>query len=235
MTTALITGATRGLGRALALDLARSGVHVIGTGTSEGGVAALQAAAGDLPLAAVQADLTDPADNAALAARLAETGVDVVVQNAGVLGPRVRLADYPLADFERVMAVNVTGAFDLARQLDPRLNDGATVIWLSSGVGVVGRAAWGAYCVSKWAVEGLARTQADELRDRGVKVFIVDPGSMRTEMRAAAYPQEDPMTLVTPEENLGLFRWLIDQGTLEETGRRWKARDFRERGPHAGA
>lgn len=226
MTTALVTGATRGLGRALALDLARSGVNVLGTGTSPETLDSLAADAVGLPLTAVHSDISVPADNEALAARLAQTGLDLLIHNAGLLGPRVGLADYPLADFERVMAVNTTGPFDLTARLSQHLNAGATVIFLSSGVGVVGRANWGAYCVSKWAVEGLARIWAEELRGRGIKVFLVDPGGMRTEMRAAAYPEEDPRTLVRPEDNLAVFRWLITQATLAETGGRWQAKGF---------
>ena len=228
MTTALVTGATRGLGRALALDLARSGMAVDGTATDNDRLVALASETGDLSLEAVRSDITLPADNAAVAERFAETGLDVLIHNAGVLGPRVRLEDYPRATFERVMAVNTTGPFDLTARLAPHLNEGATVIFLSSGVGVVGRAEWGAYCVSKWGVEGLARIWAEELRARAIKVFIVDPGAMRTEMRAAAYPQEDPLTLVTPEENLAIFRWLLAEGRLEDSGGRWKAKDFRD-------
>ncbi len=227
MTTALVTGATRGLGRALALDLARSGLEVVGTATDTDRLAALASEARDLSLEAVRSDITQPSDNAAVAARFSESGLDVLIHNAGVLGPRVRLEDYPLETFQQVMAVNTTGPFDLTARLSPSLNEGATLIFLSSGVGVVGRAEWGAYCVSKWGVEGLARIWAAELRDRAIKVFLVDPGAMRTEMRAAAYPQEDPLTLVTPEDNLAVFRWLLTEGSLADTGGRWKAKDFR--------
>lgn len=228
MTTALVTGATRGLGRALAFDLAKSGVTVIGTATQADALATLAADAGDLPLTAVRSDITVPGDNEAVAVRFTETGLDLLIHSAGVLGPRVGLDQYPLEAFERVMAVNTTGPFDLTAKLSPHLNDGATVIFLSSGVGVVGRADWGAYCVSKWGVEGLARIWAAELRDRGIKVFIVDPGAMRTGMRAAAYPEEDPLTLITPEENLAVFQWLWTDATLADSGGRWKAKDFRE-------
>ncbi len=230
MTTALVTGATRGLGRALAFDLARSGMTVLGTALDPNRLSALARDAGDLPIEALRSDITEPADNTALAGRLAETGLDVLIHNAGILGPRVGLEDYPLSTFQQVLNVNTTGPFDLTARVAPHLRPGATVIFLSSGVGVVGRAKWGAYCVSKWGVEGLARIWAEELRDRQIKVFLVDPGAMRTQMRtqmrAAAYPEEDPQTLVRPEDNLAVFRWLIRQAPLSQTGERWKAKGF---------
>jgi NAD(P)-dependent dehydrogenase (short-subunit alcohol dehydrogenase family) len=226
MTTALVTGATRGLGRALAFDLARSGTTVLGTAIHADGLADLARDSGDLPIIPIRSDITDPQANAALVKRIGPAGLDLLIHSAGILGPRVGLEQYPLATFERVLAVNTTGPFDLTAKLARSLNPGATVIFISSGVGVVGRANWGAYCVSKWGVEGLARIWAEELRDRDIKVFLVDPGAMRTEMRAAAYPQEDPMTLIEPKDNLAVFRWLVAHAPLTETGGRWKAKGF---------
>ena len=140
MTTALVTGATRGLGRALAFDLARSGMTVLGTALDPNRLSALARDAGDLPIEALRSDITEPADNTALAGRLAETGLGVLIHNAGILGPRVGLEDYPLSTFQQVLNVNTTGPFDLTARVAPHLRPGATVIFLSSGVGVVGRA-----------------------------------------------------------------------------------------------
>jgi len=226
MPTAIVTGPTRGLGRALALELAQDGYHVLGTGVNPDRVSTLAEHARSLPLDALRSDTTDPEANAALAARVAATGVDVLVLNAGVLGPRSLLEETPLEDFERVLQVNTTGPFDLTARLVPHLRPGAAVIFVSSGVGVVGRARWSAYCVSKWGVEALGRIYAEELRDRGVRVFVVDPGGMRTEMRAAAYPEEDPGSLIRPEDNLAVFRWLIQHAPLSATGQRYRAQSF---------
>ncbi len=227
MKIALVTGGTRGLGRALTLDLARRGCRVFATGRSEAGLEALARDAGALPVVPLRADASDVADNAAVAARVAEEGgLDVLIHNAGVLGPRVPIADYPPEEFSRVLAINTFGPFDLSRQLIPHLRPGASVQLLTSGVSIEGRACWGAYSVSKFALEGLAQILAAELRERGIRVNAVDPGSMRTPMRAAAYPEEDPMTLVTPEENTACFLWLALEADLSVSGRRFRARDF---------
>lgn len=227
MPTALVTGATRGLGRALSFELARRGHTVLGTALNSARLEALARDAGQLPIRPIRADVTSDADNADLAKRVASSGLDVLIHNAGVLGPRVELADYPRADFEEVLRVNTTGPFALTAALSGHLNPGAKVIFVSSGVGNQTRPRWGAYCVSKWGLESVAGIYAHELRERGVQVFVVDPGAMRTEMRAAAYPDEDPMTLVTPEQNLAVFRWLLDEATLEQSGGRYIAKEFR--------
>lgn len=214
MKTALVTGATRGLGRALALDLAARGYRVFGTGLHPDRVADL-----GQHVDAIRSDITSAEANAALAELVGP--VDLVVHNAGVLGPRVSLDRYPRSEFERVMSANATGPFDLTARL--QLNPGAVLIFLSSGVGNQTRADWGAYCVSKHALEAIAGIYAKELTDQ--RVYVVDPGGMRTEMRAAAYPDEDPMTLVTPEDNLAVFHHLLQ--TRPPTDTRYKAKDFR--------
>lgn len=216
MKTALVTGATRGLGRALALDLVSRGYRVFGTGLNPQRLADLDTHAG---IDAVRSDIGSSEANAALAERVGP--VDLVVHNAGILGPRTRLDAYPRGEFDRVMTANATGPFDLTARLT--LRPGATLIFLSSGVGNQTRAEWGAYCVSKHALEAIAGIYAKELTAQ--RVYVVDPGGMRTEMRASAYPDEDPMTLVTPEQNLGVFRHLLD--AQPPTGGRFVARDYR--------
>ncbi|MBA3389980.1 MAG: SDR family oxidoreductase, partial [Rubrobacter sp.] len=98
-----------------------------------------------------------------------------------------------------------------------------------SGVSIEGRAEWGAYSVSKFGVEGLNQILAAELQERGVRVNAVDPGGMRTDMRAAAYPDEDPMTRITPEENTAVFLYLASDESSGVTGERFKAQDFRRK------
>ena len=210
---ALVTGATRGLGRALAHDLVARGWTVTGTGMNPERVAAIDG------FTAVRSDIGSPQANAALAEQVGP--LDLLVHNAGILGSRVPLDAYDVDEFARVMNANANGPFDLTARAT--LNPGAVVIFLSSGVGNETRSNWGAYCVSKHALEAVAGIYAKELIDQ--KVYVVDPGSMRTKMRAAAYPQEDPMTLVTPEENLNVFRYLLDERPA--TGGRYKAKDFR--------
>ena len=222
---ALITGGTRGLGRALTLDLARRGFVVYATGRTRETLDALGRDADGLDVRPVLADVSDSGANAALAERIRveHGGLDVLVHNASLLGPRVPLADYPADLFRHVLNVNVFGPFDLTQRVRPMLRPNAAVLFLTSGVGVVGKAGWGAYSVSKFAVEGLAQIQAEELRDAGVRVFTVDPGSMRTDMRAAAYPDEDPSRLRRPEDNTAPFLWALLEAGPEHSGSRLRA------------
>lgn len=220
MKNALITGGTRGLGRALTLDLARRGFTVLATGRSPETLAALarDAAAEGLDIRPVRADVSNPADNAALTALVEELGgLDALVHNASLLGPRVPLADYAPDVFQDVLAVNVFGPFDLTRRLTPHLRPDAGVVFVTSGVGVVGKAGWGAYSVSKFGIEGLGQIVREELPEQ--RVFVIDPGSMRTAMRAAAYPAEDPTRLRHPNDNTAPFLWALLEASPEQAGR----------------
>jgi NAD(P)-dependent dehydrogenase (short-subunit alcohol dehydrogenase family) len=152
--------------------------------------------------------------------------VSVLVHNAGLLGPRVPLSEYPPDVFAQVMAVNVFGPFDLTRQLLPLLGPGATIEFVSSGAGTGPRERWGAYNVSKIAVEGLGGIFARELAGRDVRVYLVDPGPMRTGMRARAYPDEDPATLDLPDARAGVFVWLAESPDAPPSGTRVDAREI---------
>jgi NAD(P)-dependent dehydrogenase (short-subunit alcohol dehydrogenase family) len=100
------------------------------------------------------------------------------------------------------------------------------VINVVSGVSIEGRAEWGAYSVSKFGIEGLTQILAAELGGRGIRVNAVDPGGMRTQMRASAYPEEDPATRITPEENTAVFLYLASDESKGVTGERFKAQEF---------
>ena len=104
--------------------------------------------------------------------------------------------------------------------------EGGSIINVVSGVSVEGRAEWGAYSVSKFGIEGLTQILASELGQSGVRVNAVDPGGMRTDMRAAAYPEEDPQTRITPEENTAVFLYLASDESINVTGERFKAQEF---------
>jgi NAD(P)-dependent dehydrogenase (short-subunit alcohol dehydrogenase family) len=126
--------------------------------------------------------------------------IDLVINNAGILGPRVPIAEYPLHDWGKVLQINLTGTFYVSREaaaVMARQQHGC-IITLSSSVGRAGRARWGAYAVSKFGVEGLSQVLADELRPAGVCVMTLNPGATRTKMRAEAYPTEDPLKLRNP-------------------------------------
>jgi NAD(P)-dependent dehydrogenase (short-subunit alcohol dehydrogenase family) len=199
-TRIMLTGASRGLGRALAESFAREGARLALTATRRDGLAAaLRAcAAAGAEAHGVELDLGDPAsvDRAAAEAVGALGRVDVLVNNAGLLGERRELAEYPMELFERVMAVNVAGTLRLTQRVLPAMADGGAVINVTSGA--AGRATWGAYAVSKLAIDGITGMLRRELAPRGLRCAAINPGPARTAMRAAAYPDEDPATVPHP-------------------------------------
>jgi NAD(P)-dependent dehydrogenase (short-subunit alcohol dehydrogenase family) len=227
---AVITGASQGLGRALALAFAREGARVVVNARSEESVRPVAGEVEDLgaEVLAVAADVSELADAGRLVDETVERfgRIDVLVNNAGLLGPRVAIEDYPEDEWRRVIDANLTGPFLVSRAAIPHLSEGASIINLVSGVSVEGRAEWGAYSVSKFGLEGLNQILAAELAERGVRVNAVDPGGMRTDMRAAAYPEEDPQTRITPEENTAVFVYLASDESQGVTGERFKAQEF---------
>lgn len=196
----VVTGASRGLGRALAEGFVEEGARVVATATTvrrlEGTMARLRERGADAQ--AIPLDLADPASVAEAAAQaVAVLGrVDVVVNNASLLGQRVPLADHPMDVWNAVMAVNLTGTVAFTQALIPAISQGGAIINVSSGA--AGRAGWGAYGVSKLALEGVTTMLREELADTGIRCVAVNPGPLRTAMRAAAYPDEDPATVPHP-------------------------------------
>jgi NAD(P)-dependent dehydrogenase (short-subunit alcohol dehydrogenase family) len=228
---AMITGASQGLGRALALAFAREGAQVVINARSEESICPVAEEAGSLgaEVLALAADVSRSADVERLVGAAMERfgHVDVLVNNAGVLGPRVPIEEYPEDEWRRVIDANLTGPFLVTKAAIPHMPEGGSIVNVVSGVSVEGRARWGAYSVSKFGVEGLTKILAAELEERGIRANAVDPGGMRTEMRAAAYPEEDPMTRITPEENTDVFLYLASDESKGVTGQRFKAQEFR--------
>lgn len=229
---ALITGASQGLGKALALAFAKEGAKLAVNARSEDSIRPVAEEVESLgaEVLAIAADVSDTGDVERLVAETAERfgGIDVLVNNAGLLGPRVAIEEYPEDEWREVIDANLTGPFLVAKATVPHLREGGSIINLVSGVSVEGRAEWGAYSVSKFGVEGLTQILAAELKERGIRVNAVDPGGMRTSMRASAYPQEDPMTRITPEENTGVFLYLASDKSRDVTGQRFKAQEFQQ-------
>jgi NAD(P)-dependent dehydrogenase (short-subunit alcohol dehydrogenase family) len=227
---ALITGASQGLGRALALAFAREGARVVVNARSEDSVRPVAGEVEDVggEVLAVAADVSKGTDVERLVGESVERfgKIDVLLNNAGLLGPRVAIEDYPEDEWRRIIDANLTGPFLVSKAAIPYLSDGASIINVVSGVSVEGRAEWGAYSVSKFGIEGLNQILAAELAERGVRVNAVDPGGMRTDMRAAAYPEEDPQTRITPEENIAVFLYLASDESEGLTGERLKAQEF---------
>jgi NAD(P)-dependent dehydrogenase (short-subunit alcohol dehydrogenase family) len=211
---ALITGASRGIGRAVALAYAREGAHVILLSRDLGALGRVDDAvrkAGDGKEATlIPLDLADGPTIDALGPSLYERfgRLDVLVGNAGILGRLSPLTHIPSEHWERVLAVNLTANWRLIRTLDPllrRSDAGRAIFVTSSDVANSARAYWAPYSVSKMALETLAKTYAEETSDSAVTVNLVDPGATATRMRAEAYPGEDQSTLRQPEDLAEIF------------------------------
>ena len=196
----VITGASRGLGAAIAKRFAGEGSHVVLVARTVGGLEevddAIRAEGGAATL--VPLDLTefDRIDEmgAALAQRFGH--IDVLVGNAGILGTLSPMGHIETQVWDRVIAVNLTANWRLIRSFDPllRASDSGRAIFVTSGAADGAHPYWGAYAVSKAALEAMVKTWAGEVTKTPVKVNLVDPGALRTSMRAEAYPGEDPMT-----------------------------------------
>jgi NAD(P)-dependent dehydrogenase (short-subunit alcohol dehydrogenase family) len=228
---ALVTGASQGLGRALALACAREGARVVINARSEESISSVaeEVESAGAEVLALAADVSKSSEVEGMVGAAVERfgRVDALVNNAGLLGPRVEIAEYPEEEWRRVIEANLTGPFLVAKAVIPHMPEGGSIVNVVSGVSVEGRAEWGAYSVSKFGVEGLTQILASELEGRGIRVNAVDPGGMRTGMRAAAYPEEDPMTRITPEENTDVFVYLASDDSRGVTGQRFKAQEFR--------
>jgi len=218
---ALITGASRGIGRAVALAFARQGAHVLLLARARIALEevddAVKESGGKATL--IPLNLTDGKRIDALGPTLYERfgRLDILVGNAAILGRLSPLTHIPSEHWERVIATNLTANWRLIRTLDPllRRSDAGRVIFVTSSVA---KAYWAPYSVSKAALETLAKTYANETSDSAIKVNIIDPGPTATRMRAEAYPGEDQATLRTPEEVAEVFVELA-LPSFTETGR----------------
>lgn len=224
----LITGASDGIGRALALECARLGAQVIihGRNTAKlekvhDEIVAIEGAA--RPSIAVM-DLLEAQSDAyqSLAQGIEDEfgRLDGLVHNASMLGERYPLQQYDIVSWQQVMHVNLTAAFALTQVCLPQLLEAPdpSIIFTSSGVGRRGRAFWGAYAVSKFGTEGLAQVLADEHREGKLRVNCVNPGGTRTKMRLEAYPAEDRDKLKTPAEVLPVYLYLLGPDAAGVTG-----------------
>ena len=233
---ALITGATRGIGKAVAAAYLREGARVFICARNQQEVAAtvreLRDRSTEAQVDGCAGDVGKETDVSRIVDAAIERfqTIDTLVNNASLLGPRVALVQYPVGQWEEVICVNVHGVFLLSQQVVKRMiaQRHGSIINVSSGVGRVGRARWGAYAVSKFALEGLTQVLADEVKEFGIRVNSVNPGPTRTEMRAEAYPEEDPLTLPTPEQITPIFVHLASAQSENVTGQMLEAKDWSE-------
>ncbi|WFU44701.1 SDR family NAD(P)-dependent oxidoreductase [Bradyrhizobium sp. CB82] len=203
---ALVTGASRGIGYATAIALAKAGAHIIAVARTQGGLEELddeiRKAGSNATL--VPLNLTDFDGIARLGAALHERHgkLDILVGNAGVLGPSSPLGHIELKTFTDVMAINVSANFQLIRCMEPLLkqSDAGRAVFITSGAANKATAYVGPYAASKAALETLARAWAQETASTKLRVNLFNPGPIRTRMRATLMPGEDPSTLDTPEQ-----------------------------------
>jgi NAD(P)-dependent dehydrogenase (short-subunit alcohol dehydrogenase family) len=203
---ALITGATRGIGRAVALAYAREGAHVILVGRTTGALEEvddeIRAVGGAATLLTLNLKQNDKIDGLGPTIYQRWGKLDILVGNAGILGPLSPLNHITAEAWNEVMEINLNANWRLIRTLDPllRRSDAGRAIFVSSGAAVSRPAYWGPYSVSKAALEALVQTYAHEIANSPVRANLINPGPTRTGMRAKAFPGEDPATLRTPED-----------------------------------
>ncbi len=229
---AIVTGASRGIGRALANKYVESGAQVLVCATDESKLTSLEAECESKPgkLQYIAGDLT----KANTREKLVQTAlqnwnqIDLLVNNAGVLGPRTTIDEFPDEEWDHVIDVNLNAVFHLTKLVLQQMykQNSGRIINVTSGLGRFGRATWGAYCVSKFGVEGLTEVLADEVKDTGIEVNAVNPGPTRTDMRAEAVPSEDPMNIPAPEDILDVFLYLALPQGEGNNGTRYEAQEF---------
>lgn len=203
---ALITGANRGIGLAIAKAYAAEGARCVLAGRN---VQALEKVAKEINATVLPMDLERPEDLRATARSFAAATpkLDILVANAAVLGARKPLREYPFDVWMQSFQTNLHANLILLQELDAplRKSDAGRVVLVSSGAGRFPKASGGSYAVTKAALDTLAQVYSQEVAGTAIKVNVVNPGPTRTPMRAAVAPQEDPMTLKTPDDLAPLF------------------------------
>ena len=232
----LITGASQGLGRALALTFAKENAEAISI-TARNKVSLnkvvhqINKISPSTLVIAIAADMSLPEDvERIVATTLKAFGgrIDVLVNNAATLGPTPMpyLLDYPLDDFTKVLNTNLIGPFLMIRHvLSSMIENGGSIINVTSDTGVIGYPGWGAYGISKFGLEGMSQTWASELQDTMVRVNWVDPGDMNTSMHKAAEPDEDPELWADPSSVVDVFVFLASDESIRVTGQRFQAQE----------
>ncbi|NHB56964.1 YciK family oxidoreductase [Acinetobacter sp. 194] len=223
----LITGAGDGIGRAAAMSYALHGATVVLHGRTINKLEVIydeieSLGAPQPAILPLQLSTATSHDYELLFDTLAQQfgRLDGILHNAGILGERTELAHYPIEEWDDVMAVNLRAPFVLTQELLPLLqkSDNASVVFASSGVGREARAKWGAYSVSKIAIEAVSQIFAKENIYPNIRFNCINPGATRTAMRAKAYPEEDPKTLATPEQIMPAYLYLMGEDSIGMNG-----------------
>ena len=209
---ALVTGASRGIGGAVARRYAEEGAHIIAVAQTVGGLEELDddiRCISGRPATLVPLDITDATKIDEIGALIFERfqRLDILVGNAAILGTLSPLSHILPEVWENVMAVNLTANWRLLRALDPllRSSEAGRAVFVTSTVGAEARAYWGPYSISKAGLEMMTRIYAEEVSKTPVRVNLINPGATRTQMRAQAMPGEDPLKLALPSDRTNLF------------------------------
>lgn len=235
---ALVTGASRGIGRALALALAKAGCHVIITARSLPGLESLddeiQAAGGSATLLQLDLKKGDKIDQLGPTIFQRWQKLDILVGNAGILGPLSPLAHVTEDGWTTTIETNLNANWRLIRTLDPLLqrSDAGRAVFVTSGAASGKYAYWGPYAAAKAGLEAMVKVWSHEVASTHVRVNLVNPGATRTAMRAKAFPGEDPATLPAPEELVPLFMELL-AADCERNGDVLNFREWRGAQPSA--
>ncbi len=229
--TALITGGSKGIGKGIAEAYLKQGAEVIICGRNK---ANLESTGDELKefgqINYVVCDITKLDDVKRLASQIEaiKQRLDILVNNASILGARSPIMEYPEDVWEEVIHINLNAQFFVTKALLPMLikSENSSIINVSSSVGRKGKKDWGAYAASKFGVEALTQVLAHEMEDTNVRVNSVNPGGTRTDMRAGAYPDEDPNTLPTPMDISPVFVYLASDESIDINGQEFSARDW---------
>ncbi|MFY8210141.1 MAG: SDR family NAD(P)-dependent oxidoreductase [Caulobacter sp.] len=235
---ALVTGATRGIGEAVALGLAKAGAHVIAVGRTQGALEALddailQATGERATLVPLDLREADGLDHLGAAIHKRWGKLDILVGAAGVLGPLTPVSHLEPKGWDMILSTNLTANWRLIRSMDPllRASDAGRAVFFSSSVAKSRPAFWGAYAATKAALEALVDVYADEMENTSVRAFCVDPGAMRTKMRSAAFPGENPATVPAPET---IAPFMVDLLRTDREAAKGVVR-FKERGQESAS
>jgi len=228
---ALITGGSKGIGKGIAEAYLKEGAEVIICGRDETN---LMATGDELKefgqINYVVCDITKLEDVYELANQIeaVKQKLDILVNNASILGVKSPIMKYPEEVWQEVINVNLNAQFFVTKALLPLLlqSKNASIINVSSSVGRKGKKDWGAYAASKFGVEALTQVLADEMSESNIRVNSVNPGGTRTDMRADAYPEEDPNTLPTPIDISPVFVYLASDESSDVNGQEFTAREW---------
>lgn len=231
----LITGGSKGIGKGLAKVFLNNGAQIIICARNEQELKiTYNELRNDGHISHIRTDLTDVNDIDLVKNKInSEFGkLDILVNNASILGLKAKIADYPINIWDKVIDINLNAQFYITKALIPLLkkSDNGSIINVSSTVGREGRAEWGAYSASKFGLEALNQILAQELEEFNIRVNSVNPGGTRTDMRASAYPNEDPLALPTPEDIAEVFTYLASDESIGVTGQEFNARDYKTKG-----